>query len=129
MTPLRHRICMSAFKCILSVIGAILFTAQLSYKFYQFASIPLSRSNGNRITHGQTIGQPGAIHDYDRNGKVFLSLDKRYDLKSIYYLPVPVFRLASLPLADYDEVYFFTPKAVSRPNLLSPLRGPPCPWL
>ena len=126
MIRLRHRICISAFKCILSVFGAILFTAQLSYKFYQFASIPLSGPNGNTISFGQTVGQPGAIRDYDRNGKVFLSLDKRYDLKSIYYLPVPLFHLPSLPLADYDELNIFTPKAVVRPHFLSPLRGPPC---
>jgi len=122
---LTHRKCTSFFKGILGIVGVILFMAQLSYKFYQCASVPLKGSQEYFPVHGQAAAHSVSFSNDDGQDRCLLSLDKRYDLKHIYYLPGSIFCLAPLPLAGFSEVYFLSPRAVSRPNLLSSLRAPP----
>jgi hypothetical protein len=115
----------SAFKGMLAVIVVALFTAQLSDKFYQCASIPIQGQQVSLQAHGQSVTHASAFSDSVCHQILLLSLDKRYDLKHIYYLPAAIFCLASLPAGSYMEAYIVSPKVVSRANLLSSLRAPP----
>ncbi|HEV2479104.1 MAG TPA: hypothetical protein VGS79_05560 [Puia sp.] len=107
------------FKGLFSVIGLILFTAQVSYKFYYSASMPVYRASLER--HAGS----GAVTGTDA-GTDTLSLDKRFDLKPSFGLLTPVFRFLHhnrcvctiLPV-------FIAPKPVDNKPVLTPLRGPP----
>ena len=125
MIRLRHKRNIGAFKGILSVIGLILFTAQLSYKFYEFANLPPVGSYENTFAHCRTVSEPGAASKCDISGRVLLSLDKRYDLKHIYFLPTPLYNLAAPLVASCHEVYLLPRKAISRTPLPASLRAPP----
>lgn len=124
MLQLRHRGCLLFFKGILALIGVTLFIAQLSCKFYQCASIPPQETLQYLPGHGLNV-HIVSLDNGDRHEEPLLSLDKRYDLKYIYYLPGSLFSMPPLQLAASSKVYFISPKAVSRPNLLSSLRAPP----
>lgn len=124
MLQLRHRGCLLFFKGILALVGVTLFIAQLSCKFYQCASIPPQETRQYLQAHGLSV-RSVSLHNSDRHEEHLLSLDKRYDLKDIYYLPGSLFSLPPLQQAAGSKIYFISPKAVSRPNLLSSLRAPP----
>src|SRR5580692_34743 len=98
MNPLRHKYCMSAFKAILVVMGMIFFAEQASFKFYRFASYPYARSRANGISHRPILGDKSGLIDYDREAKINLSLDKRYDLKHLFITPLPLLRVVLLPV-------------------------------
>jgi len=124
MIPLKHKWYMSAFKCILSVIWIALFTTQLSYKFYQFSSFSPYSSNKeiSQQIHSSNDKALSAFHSAD---KVFLSLDKRYDLKQLFTMLCPSFRIDP-PVARYkDEFNILSLRIISHAPLSTSLRGPP----
>lgn len=112
-------------KGIFFIVGLIVFTAQLSGKFYLWASMPVRASTGQYSGHQRQPAVDRAISGNTNNGR--LSLDKRYNLSTVFGLPAPIIR----------AVHYSA--GVQRPLLLptwdlpggSPgfilLRGPPSP--
>jgi hypothetical protein len=90
MTYLRHKYCQSAFKAILLVIGLTFFVAQASFKFYQFASFPFGESFTRAISHGSIAGRTKDFLNYNKQAKISLVLDKRYDFKHVFISPAPL---------------------------------------
>ena len=106
-----------AFKSLFSIIGLILLTAQVSYKFYYSASMPVFRSSVQQ--HSCT----GAIAAADNTAT--LSLDKRFDLKPSFALLTPVFRLQHYSGAASILPFFGAPGPDGNWPVFVPLRGPP----
>jgi len=119
----KHRWRWSAFKCTLSVIGLILFTAQLSYKFYLFANVPVIQSGHNSLSYSANVKSHPANPNY--HSDVHLLLDKRYDYKHSYALITPLFQVQyfrekSIKLFDISPA-----KTISTTNPAALFRGPP----
>jgi hypothetical protein len=122
---------------MLSVICLVLFTAQLSYKFYLFASVPAFTNGDEIISHksraishkGETIsretGNPGNPGTPNYHGKVRLLLDKRYEQKHIFVLLAPTVGVDHLPLNGKREFYYCPESNLSNSPLTTSLRGPP----
>lgn len=75
-------------KGIFFVVGLVLFTAPLSGKFYLSANMPVLGSAEHSSTHHRLLAEshvPGGKTKLAR-----LSLDKRYDLATVFGLPAPV---------------------------------------
>lgn len=125
MMRIRHKKCIAVFKGILVLVGIAVFIAQLSCKFYQYASIPVMGTQGYLLAEGRDLHSVSSLLNRDRHEEHLLSLDKRYDLKTIFYLPASCLRLASLPSTESKEINNVSSPTVSRPNLLSSLRAPP----
>src|SRR5579872_1949630 len=82
------------FKCTFTVIGIVLFTAQVSYKFYQYASLPLF--HGASIRHAAAGGHFSSSVFARHRGKAFLTIDKRYDYEAFIGLIPATFRISRL---------------------------------
>jgi hypothetical protein len=126
MTYLRHKYCQSAFKAILFVIGLTFFVAQASFKFYHFASFPVGESFTRARSHGSIERRTKDFLNYNKQTKISLVLDKRYDFKHVFISPAPLLRLSVLPIENFK--CFFTPchfisAGVSQVIFM---RGPPC---
>ncbi|MBS1605753.1 MAG: hypothetical protein JST42_24045 [Bacteroidetes bacterium] len=72
----------TAFKSTVAVIGLVLFTVQLSYKFYVFSSQPLFGRHATANRHEIRFEGTTVVV----SGHVILSLDKRYDIKHVFAL-------------------------------------------
>jgi hypothetical protein len=125
MISLRHKYCMSAFKSILVVIGVIFFAEQASFKFYRFASYPCSRSGTKGISHRSILTANSDLVHYDTRAKINLSLDKRYDLKHIFIIPLPLLRFALLPVQIYNHLDILPVATAAGASQVISLRGPP----
>lgn len=123
MGPERHRWRRSAFKCILSVIGLALFTAQLSYKFYLFANSPVIQSGRGSTTHSVNVKGHPSIPNY--HTRVHLLLDKRYDYKHTYALVTPVFQVQHFPQNSINSFSILPVKVITTANWITFFRGPP----
>ena len=119
----KHRWRQSAFKCTLSVIGLVLFTAQLSYKFYLFASIPVIQSGHNGFSYTANVKSPPAKPNY--HSSVHLLLDKRYDYKHAYALITPLFQVQHFREESKKLFDIFPATAISTTNPAALFRGPP----
>jgi hypothetical protein len=125
MIRLTHRKWGFVFKGIVAVIGLILFIAQSSYKFYQSANLPPIRSYHAAKANPSPVENPTVTSKYDSHSKVFLSLDKRYDLAHVYFLPASFFNLPTPRAENSGNSYRWTAGLASRINLLASLRAPP----
>jgi hypothetical protein len=99
MDLLRHRWSMSAFKCILSVICLALFTTQLSFRFYQSSSLSFINYNEGTSRPISHKGENNRIYHYHSHPKIYLSLDKRYNIPHFIALPPTVFAINALHAA------------------------------
>jgi hypothetical protein len=118
---------MSAFKAVLFVIGLTFFAAQASFKFYRFASFPFGEAVTKAMSHGSIAGGAKEFINYNKQAKVSLILDKRYNFKHVFISPAPLFRLVILPIENYRRCYTrFMAFAAGVSRVIS-MRGPPCP--
>jgi hypothetical protein len=108
-----------ALKVIFSVVGLILLTAQVSYKFYRLASMPVFR--GAQRQYVSSGYRPVSPMDEDAR----LSLDKRFDLKSSFALLTPVFRFLHFAGPGLVLPCLSAPEPVDHGHVLTFLRGPP----
>jgi hypothetical protein len=123
MSSLIYRYRKSAFKCILAVIGLVLFTVQVSYKFFVFSSQPMTRSKSRSAVHSFQICVNPAIPNVHNNHH--LLLDKRYEIKHTFAFPALIFELHHFP-RDYKQSFYDPPDGtVSCTLLYARLRGPP----
>jgi len=113
----------SAFKCVLLVVGLVLFSAQLSYKFYLFANLLPYQAGYSDIKHSITIksvpGTPGFHCD------LFLLLDKRYDRQPTHTLLTPIFQVQHFSIKTTRRLIIPTGNAIYISLPASSLRGPP----
>jgi hypothetical protein len=121
MTPIRHHICVSVFKCILTVSVLALFAVQLSYNCQP---VPGTVSAG--ASHAGT----GAIYhnvslDFNGKPKAHLCTDKRYALQPIFLLTCGRHRLASVFPAAVHFCPIDSHPAIAMASRQHSLRGPP----
>jgi hypothetical protein len=117
-----HRYTVALSKCLLPVICMILLTAQLTYQPFCF------HPNGSgTATVAQQAGGDGSggLPNAHCHNKVYLSLDKRYDLRPVLFLPAPSFRVAALIPVRHVPAYFFCLRLAAATVRPSCLRGPP----
>ena len=110
-------------KFMLVVINLIYFTAQLSYKFYACASVPLHQSTEVKATKTLKLGAGTLMHG-SADSK-FLSLDKRYDSKHIFALLPVIPGIDSLPMSNTDELCEYWEIFFNTSAPLPSQRGPP----
>jgi hypothetical protein len=103
-------------KGIFFLVGLILFTAQLSGKFYWSASMPVSVSASD--SHGLRL-MDGNIHG------ARLSLDKRYDLTTAFGLPEPTIRATHFFKGIQPSLRLQAGDLLCGVPVLTLLRGPP----
>src|SRR5579863_6440488 len=108
MIGLRNKYCLSFFKAILVAVGLIFLLAQSSFKFYQFASYPISTQAIKVASNGSISAVRSDFLKYGEQAKLNLLLDKRYDLKHIFFTPVPIYRPAILSVQRNQYLYIFT---------------------
>ncbi|MBS1606059.1 MAG: hypothetical protein JST42_25605 [Bacteroidetes bacterium] len=114
------------FKSILVLLYVSLLGSQLSHKFYihanfrarsfaKFRSVP---AQPNPVIHGN-------ISLINHEKAAALSIDKRYQLESLFDLATPLFQLSFLPFypARVDGLYHASLKNLS--VAIPSLRGPP----
>jgi hypothetical protein len=121
MIPKRHKWSRVALKCILSVICLSLFSAQLSYKFYEFSSLP----SCHKSDRYQVRSYKRVVTTHSQADKVFLSLDKRYDITHLFALTSPSFRMNHPLVQDKREFSVLYSRIVSPVHRCTSLRGPP----
>lgn len=119
MSKRRHIGKQVILKIIFSLGGLALFATQVSYKFYESASMPVFRvataqqaSNGFHPLSGE-------------EGTNTLRLDKRFDAKPFFALPAPIFRVRSLTGFKPVIFPFLAPAPVDNTMHSVLLRGPP----
>jgi hypothetical protein len=139
MTPIRHHICVSVFKCILTVSVLALFAVQLSYNCQRLPDPVGSGAVGagadGAVADGAVAG--GARHsgtvaiyhnvslDFNGKPKVHLCADKRYALQPIFLLTCCRHRLASVFPAGVHFCPIDSHPATAMVSRLHSLRGPP----
>ena len=116
-----HRYTGALSKCLFSLICAILLVGQI---FYQPCS-----SRWLAATPATLAKQPGRdtgnTPDAHCHRKVYLLVDKRYDLKPVLFLPVPLFRLAVVSIGHVAPADGFSPRLAAGTVRQACLRGPP----
>jgi hypothetical protein len=125
MNGFRNKYCLSFFKAILFLVGLTFLVAQSSFKFYRFASFPFRASSSGIICHGAALSGAAAFVKHEKQGRVSLLLDKRYDFKHVFISPSPFCRLAALPAESNRYlliVRVFFPAGGGQPVSM---RGPP----
>ena len=117
-----HRYIVALSKCLLPVICLILLTAQLTYQPFCFHS----PGTGAATVAQQPGGDgPGSLPNAHCHNKVYLSLDKRYDLKPILFIPAASFHVTALVLVRQVPAYFFSSRLTAGTMRPACLRGPP----
>jgi hypothetical protein len=114
-------------KGIFFVVGLILFTAQLSGKFYLLANMPLAGSAGLFSTPHHLPAEQNAPAAKTKIAR--LSLDKRYDLANVFDLPAPVIGAAQYSAAICQLPTLHTGNPTCGVPAITHLRGPPSPML
>jgi hypothetical protein len=117
-----HRYAVAFAKCLLPVISLILLTAQLTYQPICFHSPAKDAATLMQQPRG---GGPGDLPASRCHGKVLLSLDKRYDLKPVLFLPAPLFRLAVMDAPMTASADYFSSAIAAGKVRAHCYRGPP----
>lgn len=107
-----------AFKGLFSIVGLILFIAQVSYKFYYSASMPVYRAPVSQHHEAKAVSGTDT-------GAATLSLDKRFDLKPSFALLTPVYRFLHYSTISTIVNCFIVPPPGGNTPVLPALRGPP----
>jgi hypothetical protein len=125
MSRIRHKNHMPGAKRVLAVLmGLILFTAQLSYRFYVLSSQPVFNAAAQKAASPSYPGT-GILHDH--NHAADLSLDKRYNFQKTFALWVPIFRIDLPPIINKGKIPEWKEELpVSSLTAHPALRGPPC---
>lgn len=106
-------------KAVTLLIGLSLFVTEISYKFYQRASMPVINNSANRHSH------PGYGLAREKSTQQQLSLDKRFDPNLSIPLPTP-FIFFNYPGSHGAMVCCFPDRQLPvREMTLIALRGPP----
>ncbi|HEV2355271.1 MAG TPA: hypothetical protein VGR89_13570 [Puia sp.] len=110
-----------AFKAVILLIGLSLFAAQISYKFYQSASMPLA---GVSVSGHIPPGYQPASGNFAGHR---LTLDKRFDVKYSLALFTPIIRFDHC--AGQTQTLFYFPDTWPTEDAVrvTALRGPPSP--
>jgi hypothetical protein len=119
-----HRYIVALSKCLLPVICMVLLTAQLTFESCCICFHP--NGSGTAMVAQQPGGDgPGNLPNAHCHNKVYLSLDKRYDLRPVLFLPAPSFRVTALVTVRHVPAYFFYPRLAVATVRPACLRGPP----
>ena len=111
------------FQAIFWLVGLALFSAQLSGKFYQRASLPVHHyAGGHRLMSGKTR-RSFALTGETRENR--LSMDKRYDLSAVFDLPSPLIRLVHYSTASPKAILLYYAGLDRGIPDITLLRGPP----
>jgi len=97
-------------------VGVILFTSQLTGKFYWSASMPASVPTAHSDSHGH-------LGNYTHITR--LSLDKRYDLATVFDLPSPIIRATRYHAGASPVLSLHAGDLLRGTPALPLLRGPP----
>ena len=150
MTPIRHHICVSVFKCMLTASVLALFAVQLSYNCQRLpdtvgsavgAGADGAVAGGGTRDDGKVAGGTGDDGKVTGGGKVadgkvaggaghaepkaHLCTDKRYALQPIFLLTYGRHRLASVFPAGVHFCPIDSHPAIAMVSRLHSLRGPP----
>jgi hypothetical protein len=153
MTPMRHHIRMSVFKCMLTVSCVALFAVQFSYNCQRIpdavgsavgagaddgdvtgvdvtgADVAGAGTDGAVAGGARPAGTVAVYHnvslDFNGKPKVHLCLDKRYALQPIFLLAGSRHRLATVFPAGVHFCPIDSHPALSMASRLHSLRGPP----
>jgi hypothetical protein len=123
MTPVRHHIRVSVFKCLLTVSVLAVFAVQLSYDCQRLPDAvgsAVGAGAGGTVADGTGAG--GARH---AGPKVHLCTDKRYALQPIFLLTCGRHRLVSVFPAGVHFCSIDSHPAIAMVSRLHSLRGPP----
>lgn len=128
MSILKNIRCLSAFKLLLAVIYLAFFCSGVTCRFYQLSSRQVLMSGAETVEHQVGLQHILTKHDEKTKGSIFLSLDKRYDLKYFVSLAVISQALFFFP-QSIDHVCSGLPYDILSPNVApTSLRGPPI-WI
>lgn len=124
MITFLHRYTRALSKCLLSLICLIFLAGQL------INQPCCSRWAGAATpTAANLLRQPGRDQgntpDAHCHRKVYLLVDKRYDLKPVLFLPVPLFRLVVVPVEHRAPTDVFSAELAAGAVRPACLRGPP----
>jgi hypothetical protein len=120
MTPVRHHIRVSVFKCILTASVLAVFAVQMSYNCQR-----LPDPVGVAVGAGADAAVAGRTVDFNGRSKVHLCPDKRYALQPIFLLTCGRHRLASVFPAGVHFCPVDSHPAIAMASRLHSLRGPP----
>ena len=129
MTPIKHHICVSVFKCMLTASVLALFAVQLSYNCQRLpdAAVTGGGTGAHAVVTGGGTEVDGAVAGGARHAepKVHLCTDKRYALQPIFLLTCGRHRLASVFPAGVHFCPVDSHPAIAIVSRLHSLRGPP----
>lgn len=111
------------FRAVVLAIGLSLFAAQISYKFYQRASMPVAGVVSHRFSHASYGRIPGNFAGHR------LSLDKRFDVKSSFALLTPVISFDHFSGVAATLCSPCGGRPADRDAVPTALRGPPPPGI
>ena len=147
MTYFLHRYTGALSKCLLALIGLILLattfitttptattpdiaaTSAPTTTSLTATTTSLTATTTNAPTATRLSRQPARDQENTPNPhchpKIYLSLDKRYDLKPLFFIPLPSFRLAALSVEHLTTAYSFSASLAAGAVRPACLRGPP----
>jgi hypothetical protein len=125
MIGLKHKYCFSFFKAILFLVGLSFLVAQSSFKFYRFASYPFLLSSAKASPQGTFSGGATEFRRHDKQAKISLLLDKRYDFKHVFISPSPLLRLAMLLVESKSYCLSLHVAFAANAGRQISMRGPP----
>jgi hypothetical protein len=125
MTGFKHKYCLSFFKAILFAVGLTFLVTQSSFKFYRFASFPFRVFSTTSISHGTVSDGATEFLKHDKQGRLGLLLDKRYDFKHVFISPSPFLRLATLPVESNKYCFASHVSFAAGVDRPASMRGPP----
>ena len=114
---------LSAYHCTLSVLNILLFTVQLSYKFYLFASQPTPVLTARLLAPAASVNRDKALPDL-RSHRIGM-LDKRYLYEYVYIWPDARVAPSPLPAGEKTEHGHVLPVWDNRSTMSAVDRGPP----
>jgi hypothetical protein len=152
MTYLLHRYTGALSKSLLALIGLILLAGQITWQPIPITAAtatttatPISAAsatttataastttttNATTATTATRLSRQPARDqenspDPHCHRKVYLLPDQRYDLKHLFFIPVPLFRLSALLMEQLSRAYSFSASLTAGAVRPASLRGPP----
>ena len=119
-----HRYTGALSKCLLSLICLSLLAGQLINQPCCPHGADAATSTAMNLSR-QPARDPGNTPDEHCHRRVYLLVDKRYDLKPALFLPAPLFRLAGIPASTVVEADCFSSMSIAGVVCPAFLRGPP----
>ena len=119
-----HRYTGALSKCLLSLICLSLLAGQLINQPCCPHGADAATSTATNLSR-QPARDPGNTPDEHCHRRVYLLVDKRYDLKPVLFLPVPLFRWVVVPVERLAPADVFSAELAAGAVRPACLRGPP----